>query len=150
MSLINNGNIDGKVATETSEDLVTNGYMQKRTCSHKKSDGMQCRAYASDSGYCFMHDASKGRERALARRNGGLATKKPHNGDASFILSDVRSIDGAFSILNYAIQEAIVLDNSVARGRLLVSIAHGFIEALKVGELERRMEALEMALKLKR
>ncbi len=96
-----------------------------------------------------MHDAAKGRERALARRNGGLSTKKPHNADASLIPADVRSIDGVFAILNYALQESIVLDNSIARGRLLVSIAHGFIEALKVGELEKRLEALEMALRVK-
>jgi hypothetical protein len=97
-----------------------------------------------------MHDTTKGRERALARRNGGLSTKKPHNADVSLIASEIRSIDGVFAILNYCLQESIVLDNSIARGRLLVSIAHGFIEALKVGELEKRLEALENALKLKR
>jgi hypothetical protein len=48
------------------------------------------------------------------------------------------------------LQESIVIDNSIARGRLLVSIAHAFIEALKIGELEKRLEALESALKLKR
>lgn len=123
--------------------------MAKERCKEKKPDGTRCRAYASESGFCFMHDAAKGRERALARRNGGLSTKKPHNADASLIPADVRSIDGVFAILNYALQESIVLDNSIARGRLLVSIAHGFIEALKVGELEKRLEALEMALRVK-
>lgn len=96
-----------------------------------------------------MHDASKGRERALARRNGGLSTKKPHTGDASILPSDIGSIKGVFAILNYVLQESVILDNSIQRGRLLVSIAHGFIEALKVGELEKRLEALEMALKVK-
>ena len=82
--------------------------------------------------------------------NSDLSTKKPHNADSSQIPSDVRSIDGVFAILNYALQESFVLDNSIARGRLLVSISHGFIEALKVGELEKRLEALENALKLKK
>jgi len=119
-------------------------------CTAKKRNGDKCRAYAGENGYCFTHDASKGKERAVARRNGGLSTKKPHNADASLLPSGVRSIEGVFAILNYALQETIVLDNSIQRGRLLVSIAHGFIEALKVGELEKRLEALEMALKVKR
>jgi hypothetical protein len=123
--------------------------MAKQVCKGKNAGGTQCRAYAGESGFCFMHDAAKGRESALARRNGGLATKKPHIADASLIPADVRSMDGVFAILNYALQESVVLDNSIARGRLLVSIAHGFIEALKVGELEKRLEALEMALKVK-
>ena len=55
-----------------------------------------------------------------------------------------------FAILNYALQESIVLDNSIQRGRLLVSIAHGLVEALKVGELETRLEAVELALKMNR
>lgn len=130
--------------------MVTNAYMAKARCKAKNSKGGQCRAFAGVSGYCFMHDTAKGRERALARRNGGLSTKKPHNADSSLIPSDVRTIDGVFAILNYALRESIVLDNSIARGRFLVSIAHGFIEALKVGELENRLEALENALKFKR
>lgn len=130
--------------------MVTNAYMTKPKCKGKNLGGGQCRAYASESGYCFMHDASKGRERALARRNGGLSTKKPHNADASLIPSEIRSMEGVFAVLNYALCESIILDNSIARGRLLVSIAHGFIEALKIGELEKRLEALEFVLKSKR
>lgn len=123
--------------------------MAKARCEGKNSKGEQCKAFAGSSGYCFMHDASRGRERALARRNGGLSTKKPHNADASLIPAEVRSMEGVFAVLNYALQESIILDNSVARGRLFISIAHGFIEALKVGELEKRLEALEVTLKVK-
>ena len=35
-------------------------------------------------------------------------------------------------------------------GRLLVSITHGYIEALKVGELEGRLDAIEHALRLRK
>src|SRR5687767_6411221 len=124
--------------------------MAKVKCDAKNRRGGPCNAFAGASGYCFMHDASRGRESALARRNGGLSTKKPHNSDASLIPSDIRSTDGVFAILNYALAESIILDNSIVRGRLLVSIAHGYIEALKIGELEKRLEALEMALELRR
>src|SRR5262245_2276183 len=124
--------------------------MSKQRCKGKNSHGKPCGAFAGASGYCFMHDAAKGQERALARRSGGLSTKKLHNGNASRLPSEIRTMEGVFAVLDYALQESIVLDNSIQRGRLLVSIAHGYIEALKVGELEKRLEALEIALKLKR
>ncbi len=94
-----------------------------------------------------MDDATKGKERALARRNGGLATKQPHYADASLLPSQIRNIVSVLIILDYALQESVGLDNSIQRGRLLVSIAHGYIEAFKVGELEQRLEAVEVALK---
>ena len=49
-----------------------------------------------------------------------------------------------------ATEQYFVSDNSIARSRVLISIAHGFIEALKVGELEKRLEVLEMTLKTNR
>jgi len=63
---------------------------------------------------------------------------------------ETRSIEGVMIILDYALQESLGLSNSIQRGRLLVSIAHGYIEALKVGEMEQRLEAVEMALKLRK
>jgi hypothetical protein len=94
-----------------------------------------------------MHDATKGKERAIARRNGGLATKQPHYADASLLPSSIRNIASVLLVLDYVLHESVGLDNSIQRGRLLVSIAHGYIEALKVGELEQRLEAVEVALK---
>ena len=124
---------------------------EKKQCSANNRSGEKCKAFASGGGgFCFMHDETKGKERALARRNGGLATKQPHFADAEILPSEIRRIEDVFIILDYAFFEAVGLDNSINRGRLLVSIAHGFIEALKVGELEKRLESLEMALKLRK
>jgi len=119
----------------------------KKQCKAENRRGERCKAFASESGVCFMHDATKGKERAIARRNGGLATKQPHYADASVLPSSIRKIEDVLIVLDYALQESIGLDNSIQRGRLIVSIAHGFIEALKVGELEQRLEAVEVALK---
>lgn len=122
----------------------------KKLCQANNKQGEKCKAYASGGGgFCFTHDATRGRERAIARRNGGLATKQPHYADASVLPSSIRKIEDVLIVLDYALQESIGLDNSIQRGRLIVSIAHGFIEALKVGELEQRLEAVEMTLKLR-
>ena len=122
----------------------------KKRCEGINKKGGQCRAFATENGFCFMHDATKGKQRAIARRNGGLATKKPHFADASHLPSSIRNIESVLIVLDYALRESVGLDNSIQRGRLIVSIAHGFIEALKVGEIEQRMEAVETALSLRK
>ncbi len=87
--------------------------MAKLVCKGENAAGRQCRAYAGESGYCFMHDAARGRERAIARRNGGLSTKRPHAADASFVPTRVRNIEGVFAVLDYALQELIVFASMV-------------------------------------
>lgn len=124
--------------------------MSDKKCKGQNKNGERCRAFAGESGFCFTHDVGKGKERALARRSGGLATKKPHFADAEIVPSKVRTIEDVFTLLDYALQETIGLDNSIQRGRLLVSIAHGFIEALKIGEIEARLEAVEAVLKIRK
>jgi hypothetical protein len=124
--------------------------MSKQRCEGKNKSGEQCKAFAGGGGFCFMHDAARGSERALARRSGGLATKKPHFADASMLPKSIRKIDDVFALLNYTLQETVGLDNSIQRGRLLVSIAHAFVESVRVGELETRLEAVELALKARK
>ncbi len=121
-----------------------------KQCQAKNKSGEPCQASANETGFCFTHDATKGKERAIARRNGGLRRITPHVADASIVPKETRSIADVMIILDYALQESLVLSNSIQRGRLLVSIAHGFIEALKVGELEKRLESIEMTLKMRK
>jgi len=121
----------------------------KKQCKSNNKQGERCKAFANENGVCFMHDATKGKERAIARRNGGLATKQPHYADASVLPSTIRNIENVLIVLDYVLREAVGLDNSIQRGRLIVSITHGFIEALKAGEMEQRLEAVEMTLKLR-
>ncbi len=124
--------------------------MSKKQCQAKNKRGMPCQASANETGFCFTHDATKGKERAIARRKGGLQRITPHVADASIVPKETRSIADVMIILDYALQESLVLSNSIQRGRLLVSIAHGFIEALKVGELEKRLESIENAMNLRK
>lgn len=124
--------------------------MSKKQCSAKNKSGEPCKASANGNGFCFTHDATKGKERAIARRKGGLQRITPHAADASLVPKETRSIEGVMIILDYTLQESLALPNGIQRGRLLVSIAHGYIEALKVGEIEQRLEAIENVLKLRK
>ena len=124
--------------------------MSKKQCQATNRRGELCSASANETGFCFTHDATKGKERAIARRNGGLKRITPSVADKSLVPKETRSITDVMTILDYALQESLVLQNSIQRGRLLVSIAHGYIEALKVGEMEGRLEAVETALSLRK
>ncbi len=124
--------------------------MSKKKCEATNKRGEPCRASAGESGFCFTHDAAKAKERAMARRKGGLQRITPHVADAELVPKQTRSINDAMVILDYALQESLVLPNTIQRGRLLVAIAHGYIEAVKVGEMETRLEAVEMALKMRK
>jgi hypothetical protein len=57
----------------------------------------------------------------------------------------VHTLGDVLAVLNYTLREALPLENSVQRGRLLVQLAHAFIEAIKAGEYETRLAALEAA-----
>jgi DNA-binding PucR family transcriptional regulator len=72
----------------------------------------------------------------------------PHAGNADDVPKQVRTLDDVLKVLDYALAEALPLENSVQRGRLLVQIAHAFIEAIKTGELEQRLSVIEAALKI--
>ena len=124
--------------------------MSKKQCQSTKRNGEPCRASANERGFCFAHDATKGAERAMARRKGGLQRITPHVADAQLVQRETRTIEGVMTILDYALQESLALSNSIQRGRLLISIAHGYIEALKVGEMEQRIEAIENAMNLRK
>jgi hypothetical protein len=63
------------------------------------------------------------------------------------VTGKVRSLEDVLVVLDYALSESMPLENSVQRGRLIVAIANAFIEAIKTGELESRILAIESALK---
>lgn len=124
--------------------------MSKKQCQAKNRNGEPCSAAANGDGFCFTHDATKGKERALARRKGGLSRITPHVADASIVPKQTRTVEGVMVILDYALQETLALPNTIQRGRLLVSIAGGYLETIKIGELEKRLEAIENAMSLRK
>ncbi len=118
-------------------------------CKAKTKDGQPCPNAASASGYCYTHDPARGRERAQARKLGGSHRRAPHGAmDPDTLPPKVRTLDDVLAVLDFALAEAMPLENSVQRGRLIVALAHVFIEAIKTGELETRLAAIEAALKI--
>ena len=119
-------------------------------CKAKTHSGQACRSQAiKGSQFCFIHDPAQGAARAKARKRGGERRRVPHAGDVSRIPVSVRTIEDVLKVLDYALAESMSLENSIQRGRLIVAIAGAFIEAIKTGELEQRLAAIEAALKIR-
>ena len=120
--------------------------MGSKKCRHIKSDGRRCQANAmADSEHCFFHDPAKARQRTAARRAGGekgraivLAAETPD--------APLDSVGDLVLLLGQTV-------NQVRRGELDPKIANAvgyltgiLLKALEVGEVERRLEALEQTL----
>ncbi len=117
-------------------------------CHGKTKNGEPCSVPAlKGSKFCFTHSPEVGAARALAHRKGGQRRRVLHAGNPETIPASVRTIDDVLKVLDYALAESMPLENSIQRGRLIVAIAGAFIEAIKTGELESRLAAIEAALK---
>ena len=117
-------------------------------CKAQNAQGKPCQAQAiKGSEFCFTHDAPSGAARQAARKLGGLHRRVGHGSDPAGLPEHIRTIDDVLQVLDYALREALPLENSIQRGRLIVAIASAFVDAIKTGELENRLAAIENALK---
>lgn len=112
-------------------------------CKGKTTTGKPCKMPPlKGSKFCFTHDASTRTAQAAARKLGGFNSATPHAGNAETVAASPRTIPEAMTILDYAKSEILALDNSIPRGRLLVTLAAAYVDALKVGELETQLKEL--------
>ncbi len=114
-------------------------------CRSKTRTGEPCRMAAlQGQKRCFAHHPAKSQERAEARKRGGQNRRRPKSGlPQSLELRDVAEVR---SLLETAARDTLVLENSVARNRTLAYLAGVVLKALKVGEFEERLDALEKIL----
>ena len=115
-----------------------------RRCRYIRTDATQCKANAqTTSEFCYFHDPSLERERAEARRTGGIArTRKP----ALLPFAPIRKLDTVSDVIKL-LGETI---NQVRRGELDLRISNsvGYLSAILLGaiekgSLEQRLAALE-------
>ncbi|MCX6059709.1 MAG: hypothetical protein NTW69_16355 [Chloroflexi bacterium] len=117
-------------------------------CKKITPSGARCNANArKNNQYCFTHDPASSGEAAAARKKGGERHRVGHAGDTAKLPATVRTLEDVLSVLDYSLAECLPMENSIQRGRLLVAICGAFVEAIKTGELEKRIQSLEFALK---
>lgn len=123
---------------------------QLRRCLGTQVDGRPCDAAPRRSSrLCFFHDPETAAEAAEARRLGGQRRRREATLAGAFDVSGIRTMEDIFRVVEVAMFEALRLDNSVARARVLLHAARVALEARQVAEFDARLEALEARLRLK-
>jgi hypothetical protein len=120
--------------------------MVGRRCAGATPDGRLCpTAPLRDGQYCFWHSPDHTAEAAEARRLGGLRRRREKTVSGAYDFAGLGSVDSIRRILEIATIDALGLENSIARARVLIAAAMAATRLLEAGEFEARLEALEAA-----
>ena len=118
--------------------------MVGRRCAGQLPDGRGCRAWPLRGElFCLWHSPDREEEAAEARRLGGLRRRREKTLAGAFDFGGLASIDAIRRILEIATIDALGLENSIVRARVLISAALAAAKLLETGELEARLTALE-------
>lgn len=99
-----------------------------------------------DGSFCFMHSPDHQEEAAEARRLGGLRRRRERIIASVYDFEGLDSVGKIRRLVEVAAEDALGLENSVARARTLGALAQTAARLLETGELEARVAALETLL----
>jgi hypothetical protein len=113
-------------------------------CTGSLPDGRGCRAWPlQGEPFCLWHSSAREEEAAEARRLGGLRRRREKTISGAYDFAGLGSIEAIRRILEIATLDALGLEKSVARARVLIAAAIAATKLLEAGELEERLAALE-------
>ncbi len=119
-----------------------------RTCSFRKPSGEQCRNGAmEDDDQCFWHSPAHAEEAAAARKLGGQRRRREHTVAGAYEIEGVTTVPQLQRIMEVVIFEGLALENTAARGRLLIAAVLASAKLIEVEDHEERLQAIEAALK---
>jgi len=122
--------------------------MVGRGCGFELPSGRLCQATAMrDSPRCFWHAPDREEDAAEARRLGGLRRRRERTVSGAYDFTGLGSIESIRRILEIATLDALGLENSVARARVLIAAALAATKLLETGELADRLAVLEAAVR---
>src|SRR5258708_462104 len=114
--------------------------MVRRLCSHIHPDGRPCGATPQkEVPFCFWHDPGNQEQAAEARRLGGLRRRREKTLSGAYDFEGLASVASIRRILEIATIDALGLENSVARARILISAGLAAAKLLETGELQARI-----------
>ena len=121
--------------------------VRKRSCTAVMAGGAQCRAAPLlERDWCFMHDPEQAESAAEARRVGGQRRKREGTLSGAYGFSGLNGPEDATRLLEIAAYDALALETSAGRVRLLVAVATASIRGFEVTDLAQRLAELERAL----
>ena len=116
-------------------------------CQAQTKRGKPCGAKpAVGKSYCAFHDPARAAAQAQARKRGGHNRQTVKAAGVSGPAS-LRTSGDVLALLEEVLADTRKQENSAQRSRTLISLALAALKALEVGELEERLEALELACK---
>ena len=125
--------------------------LTKRQCIFHLSSGRQCKAAAlKDSEFCWVHSPERSKERQEACRLGGLRRKRESTISSAYQFESLDSVEGIRRIVLIAVLDALSMENSTSRARILAYLAQVALHTLEVGDIETRIETLEEMAKIKK
>jgi len=117
-------------------------------CAGLQRDGRRCGAYPiRGEEYCLWHSPDHEEQAKEARRLGGLRRKREKTVAGAYDVTGLSTVEDIRRLLEIAVLDALGLDNSLARARVLITAAGAAAKLLEVGELQARVQALEAALR---
>jgi len=121
--------------------------VELRHCKAITKSGQPCKAKpAAGSDYCAFHDPAWAAEIAQARKRGGYNRRTPKSTEGTGP-ERLRTPEDVQALLEEVLENTRLQENSAQRSRTLISLGLAALKALEVGELEERLEALEVAYK---
>lgn len=118
-----------------------------RTCRAIKQGGDRCRsAPVHDADFCFWHSPEHAEEAAQARRLGGQRRRRESTLAGAYDVEGLDTVQSIRRVIEIVTFDALGMDNSVARGRLLISAMQAATKLLETGELEERLLRVERTL----
>ncbi len=118
----------------------------RRRCIEIRPDGRPCGSGPMrGSDYCFWHNPDTTDQATEARRLGGLRRRREKAVAGAYEFEGLASVTSIRRVVEIVTIDALGLETSVARGRLLISAAQAATKLLEVGVLEARVATLETA-----
>jgi hypothetical protein len=98
--------------------------MVVRRCTFTLADGRPCRAAPlRDEAFCFWHSPGNEEEATDARRLGGLRRRREKAVSGAYDFAGLGSVEAIRRLLEIASIDALGLENSIVRARVLISAA---------------------------
>jgi hypothetical protein len=94
----------------------------------------------------LWHSPDHTAEAAEARKLGGLRRRRERTVSVAYDFDGLGSTESIRRVIEIATLDALGLENSIARCRVLIAAATAASRLLEVGDLEARLAALEVAL----
>ena len=117
-------------------------------CTSILEGGQRCRATPMHgAALCFWHNPETASEATEARRLGGMRRRREGAVAGAYEFGGLGTSSDLRRLLEIAATDALALENSIPRVRALTTIAQVGARLLEVGELEARIEALEVTMR---